>query len=72
MAEDLHLNPLTGHGEFDRLIAEFSDLRDTDQMDSARQSICTVWTRQRLTRLQTPTPAELPADRTLLRPSLLA
>ena len=39
MAEDLHLNPLTGDGEFDRLIAEFSDLRDTDAMESARQSI---------------------------------
>jgi class 3 adenylate cyclase len=39
MADDLHLNPLTGHGEFDRLIAEFSALRDTEAMESARQSI---------------------------------
>ena len=39
MAEDLHLNPLTGHGEFDRLIAEFAELRDTAQMESARQRI---------------------------------
>jgi class 3 adenylate cyclase len=39
MADDLHLNPLTGHGEFDRLIAEFSELRDADAMESARQGI---------------------------------
>ena len=39
MADDLHLNPLTGHGEFDRLIAEFSELRDAETMESARQSI---------------------------------
>jgi class 3 adenylate cyclase len=39
MAEDLHLNPLTGHGEFDRLIAEFSELRDAGEMELARQRI---------------------------------
>ena len=39
MADDLHLNPLTGDGEFDRLIAEFSDLRDADAMESARLAI---------------------------------
>jgi class 3 adenylate cyclase len=39
MADDLHLNPLTGHGEFDRLIAEFSELRDAEAMESARQGI---------------------------------
>ena len=39
MAEDLHLNPLTGHSEFDRLIAEFSELRDATAMESARQAI---------------------------------
>jgi len=39
MAEDLHLNPLTGHDEFDRLIAEFSELRDAEAMESARQGI---------------------------------
>jgi class 3 adenylate cyclase len=39
MAEDLHLNPLTGHVEFDRLIAEFSALRDPGQMEEARQRI---------------------------------
>ena len=39
MADDLHLNPLTGHGEFDRLIAEFSELRDAAAMESARQAI---------------------------------
>ena len=39
MAEDLHLNPLTGHGEFDRLIAEFSVLRDPGEMEEARQRI---------------------------------
>ena len=39
MADDLHLNPLTGHGEFDRLIAEFSALRDSGEMEEARQRI---------------------------------
>lgn len=39
MADDLHLNPLTGHGEFDRLIAEFSELRDAEEMESARQAV---------------------------------
>ena len=39
MAEDLHLNPLTGHGEFDRLIAEFSDLRDAEAIEELRQRI---------------------------------
>jgi class 3 adenylate cyclase len=39
MGEDLHLNPLTGHHEFDRLIAEFSELRDAAEMESLRQHI---------------------------------
>ena len=39
MAEDLHLNPLTGHSEFDRLIAEFAELRDATEMEAARQLI---------------------------------
>ena len=39
MADDLHLNPLTGNGEFDRLIAEFSELRDADAMESSRLAI---------------------------------
>ena len=39
MADDLHLNPLTGHGEFDRLIAEFSELRDAEAIESARQAV---------------------------------
>ena len=39
MAEELHLNPLTGHGEFDRLIAEFSELREPAAMESARLEI---------------------------------
>lgn len=39
MADDLHLNPLTGHGEFDRLIAGFSALRDPAEMEEARQHI---------------------------------
>ena len=39
MADDPHLNPLTGHREFDRLIAEFSELRDAGAMESARQAI---------------------------------
>ena len=39
MAEDLHLNPLTGHDEFDRLIAAFSELRDAAEMELARQRI---------------------------------
>lgn len=39
MAADLHLNPLTGHGEFDRLIAEFAALSDPGEMEEARQRI---------------------------------
>ncbi len=39
MAEELHLNPLTGHGEFDRLIAEFAALSDPGEMEEARQRI---------------------------------
>jgi class 3 adenylate cyclase len=39
MAEDLHLNPLTGHSQFDRLIAEFAELRDATEMEAARQLI---------------------------------
>ena len=39
MAEDLHLNPLTGHGEFDSLIAAFSELRDAGEIELARQHI---------------------------------
>lgn len=39
MAEDPHLNPLTGHSEFDRLIAEFAELRDATEMEAARQLI---------------------------------
>ena len=39
MAEDLHLNPLTGNREFDRMIAEFSDLRDDAEMEAARTRI---------------------------------
>lgn len=34
-----HINPLTGHSEFDRLIAEFSEIRDADGMEQARQAI---------------------------------
>ena len=39
MADDLHLNPLTGHHEFDSLIAAFSELRDAGEMELARQHI---------------------------------
>jgi adenylate cyclase len=39
MAEDLHLNPLTGHQEFDGLIAAFSELRDAAEIELARQHI---------------------------------
>ncbi len=39
MADDLHLNPLTGHDEFDGLIAAFSELRDTTEIEQARQHI---------------------------------
>ena len=39
MADDLHLNPLTGHDEFDGLIAAFSKLRDAGEMELARQRI---------------------------------
>lgn len=33
------INPLTGHNEFDRLIAEFSELRDPADMEEARLAI---------------------------------
>ena len=39
MAEDLDLNPLTGHDEFDSLIAAFSELRDAGEIELARQHI---------------------------------
>lgn len=39
MADDLHLNPLTGHREFDGLIADFAKLREHDQMEVARAAI---------------------------------
>ena len=39
MADDLHLNPLTGHDEFDGLIAAFSELRDAAETELARQHI---------------------------------
>ena len=39
MADDLHLNPLTGHDEFDGLIAAFSELRDAAETELARQRI---------------------------------
>ena len=39
MADDLHLNPLTGHDEFDSLIAAFSELRDAAEAELARQHI---------------------------------
>ena len=39
MADDLHLNPLTGHEEFDGLIAAFSELRDSSEIELARQHI---------------------------------
>jgi class 3 adenylate cyclase len=39
MAEDLHLSPLTGHEEFDGLIAAFSELRGTAEVEHARQHI---------------------------------
>ena len=39
MADKLHLNPLTGNREFDRMIADFSDLRDEDAMAAARKQI---------------------------------
>jgi len=39
MADDLHLNPLTGHSEFDRLIVEFAALRDADEIEAARDRI---------------------------------
>jgi len=39
MAEDLHLNPLTGNRDFDGLIAEFAKLRGEDEMEAARTQI---------------------------------
>ena len=39
MADDLHLNPLTGHDEFDGLITAFSELRDAGELELARQHI---------------------------------
>ena len=39
MAEDLHLNPLTGHREFDALIADFADLRDDGDITAMRERI---------------------------------
>jgi class 3 adenylate cyclase len=39
MAEDLHLNPLTGHREFDALIADFADLRDEGEVTAMRERI---------------------------------
>ena len=39
MADDLHLNPLTGHHEFDSLIAAFAELRDAGEIELARQHI---------------------------------
>ena len=39
MAEDLHLNPLTGNRDFDGLIAEFAKLRSEDEMEAARAQI---------------------------------
>ena len=37
MADDLHLNPLTGHDEFDGLIAAFSELQEASELELARQ-----------------------------------
>lgn len=39
MAEDLHLNPLTGDRTFDGLIADFAKLRGEDEMEAARSHI---------------------------------
>jgi len=39
MADELHLNPLTGNREFDGLIAEFAKLRGEDEMEAARTRI---------------------------------
>jgi len=39
MADELHLNPLTGNREFDGLIAEFAKLRGEDEMEVARTRI---------------------------------
>ncbi|HSM29643.1 MAG TPA: adenylate/guanylate cyclase domain-containing protein [Woeseiaceae bacterium] len=39
MADDLHLNPLTGHREFDSLIAAFAELRDAGEIELARQHL---------------------------------
>ena len=39
MADDLHLNPLTGHREFDSLIAAFAELQDAGEIELARQHL---------------------------------
>jgi class 3 adenylate cyclase len=39
MAEDLHLNPLTGNRDFDGLITDFANLRGEDEMEAARAHI---------------------------------
>lgn len=39
MAEDLHLNPLTGNRDFDGLIADFANLRGEDEIEAARTHI---------------------------------
>ena len=39
MADDLHLNPLTGHREFDGLITDFANLREHDEIEAARAAI---------------------------------
>jgi class 3 adenylate cyclase len=40
MAENAFHQPLTGHAEFDKLIAEFSDERDAERAESIR---CGIW-----------------------------
>ncbi len=39
MAEDLHLNPLTGNRDFDGLIVDFAKLSGDDEMEAARTHI---------------------------------
>lgn len=39
MAETAHIDPLTGHAEFDGLIARFSDETDADKAETIRQRI---------------------------------